>query len=763
MNKNNFSIINLFPDKVLKKKGDGNYKTVCPQCGLQGGRTEGFILFPESNMWYCHSSGKHGGILELVALQNNIINCIDCLEKGEKRRILEAEQFKEVLDLLKNKYGWQTYKGVCDVLKLRQPIQLPNNGKLISTFADELCTRIKNENYLFYRSDTKEIVEIGKIKHPSGECEYRGFVPLTSNRFITFIEKYFKPWQEIYTKQGKKIVNKSMPGSVGSVVLVSDNFIEQMPVINRIFTIQQPIIYKGKLTFPEKGYDIRFGSWLPYNAPSISKPEMSLKEGKEIISYIFNEFCFQSKQDYTNAIASLLTPLLRGLYKTGFSTRTPFVIYEANRERAGKDYAAGITGIVTEGVALEEPPISNNERSNGNNDEIRKKILSAMIAGRKRLHFANNKGNLNNAVFEAYLTAKKISDRLLGTNKNIDLNNEIEYSGSGNIGMTMTPDLANRSIFVKLFLDVEDANSRKFNNANLHKWVLDNRELVLSALYSLIRNWFDNKCPKGSLPFTSYPEWAETCGGIMECAGYDNPCVRDKEMLGVAVDSETSDMKSLFELCFESNGEEWMNKKDIVKLISESEDSLFSYYDFEKNSDQVKFAKKFDKFIGRIFSDVRLVVDDMKIRASRRKYKFTAEKSTFDKKEVFGSDFNVENIEKVAESGRNGRVGRVCLPPSDSLYIRKMGSSENPANPTKNANFDKKAIKNDRQVQFWEAPECDTIKEQCTKEEVFSWCQKNPKHTFEEMFDKLGHGSPKHYNELKSEVNYHVRSKHFSL
>ncbi len=60
-----------------------------------------------------------------------------------------------------------------------------------------------------------------------------------------------------------------------------------------------------------------------------------------------------------------------------------------------------------------------------------------------------------------------------------------------------------------------------------------------------------------------------------------------------------------------------------------------------------------------------------------------------------------------------------------------------------------KVVKNDRQVQFWEAPECDNIKEQCTKNEVLEWCNGNPKHTFEEMFDKLGHGSPKHYNELK--------------
>ena len=76
-------------------------------------------------------------------------------------------------------------------------------------------------------------------------------------------------------------------------------------------------------------------------------------------------------------------------------------------------------------------------------------------------------------------------------NLNITLDNEMDFSLSGNVGIGFTADIANRSRFIRLFLDIEDANSREFHNPNLHKWIKENRGLILSALYTLVRNWVD--------------------------------------------------------------------------------------------------------------------------------------------------------------------------------------------------------------------------------------------------------------------------------
>ena len=556
----------------------------------------------------------------------------------------------------------------------REEIIMPGLGKLISVFAKEVSDEIKDKNEIFFRHSSKEIVEIGKIKdHKTNENIYTGFMEIKPNRFITLIEKYIIPGHEIWNDKQKfyEFKKKSIGSQLSVTLLTSEILQQELPQINRIFTIPLPIKHEGKLTFPKRGYDERFNSWLPYNAPEISNPNMSVEEAKKLLAKIHKEFCFCDKQDYTNAIAALLTPFLRGLFPT-FSTRTPISFYLANRERAGKDYLAGVVGITYEGYDIEESPISNSENSRSNNtEELRKKLLAAMINGRKRLHFANNKGYINNAVFEAVTTAEKYSDRQLGKNDILTFDNEIDYSLSGNVGVGFTPDFANRSRFIRLHLDIEDANARSFDNPNLHKWISENREIILSALYALVRNWMEKGEKKGSVNFASFPIWAEICGGIMEEAGYESPCSPDKETLALGGDSETQDMKQLFEMCFQRYPNQWIQKSDIKDLINREDGSLFAYFDFDKRGDQTKFGNKISRFVGRVLSDIRLMVKDSKIRASRQELKFTKDKIELDKSVIF-DDFGDE-VTTLYKG--NGNSGIHHLPIDTSEKINSIGSS----------------------------------------------------------------------------------------
>jgi len=524
----------------------------------------------------------------------------------------------------------------------KEMIRLPGEGRLISEFAKELADCLKTKKTLFFRESSSDVLEIGDVKDEEDGEEYIGFREVKPERFITLIEKYITPFIRKKGDFGWEEKEKSLNSSTSKTVLMSEILHSSLPPVKRIFTIPIPVIHDGEITFPKKGYDKRFCSWMPLNAPTI-KTDMSLEEAKELIKGIFKEFCFQDHQAYINAIAGLLTPFLKGLYPS-FSTRTPVFMYIANRERAGKDYCADITGLVMEGYAIQEPPISTGEKSSNNNEELRKKVLSALIAGRKRIHFANNKGYINNAVFEGIITSPKYSDRALGRNEILTLDNEIDFSLSGNVGIGFTPDLANRSRMITLFLDIEDANERKFERPNLHAWVLDNRNKVLSALYALVKNWHDNECPEGSVPFSSFPDWAKICGGIMEAAGYDSPCRSDKK-LRVAGDSETTDMKTLFEIGFERYANEWITKKDIRNIIINEDEPLFGYLEFNNKSDQTKFGMMINKFAGRMLSGISLVLQDENVRSSRQKFMFTETKREVDKNKIF------------SESEKDGNLG----------------------------------------------------------------------------------------------------------
>lgn len=500
-------------------------------------------------------------------------------------------------------------------------IIVPHHGKLISDFAEEIGNVLQDKQEIFFRPESMEIVEINKIEKDNDS--FVGFISMKPNRFITLIEQYITPLSYAYDSKEKvfRLKPKSISGDLANTIIQSKNLQEKLPVIQRIFTIPLPIMFNGKLTFPIKGYDSRFNSFLDYNSPELSE-DLTVEIAKEVIENILKEFCFQERKDKINAIAALITPFTRGLFSS-FSVRTPLWIYIANRERAGKDYLAGINGILYEGYALEEPPISMGEQDRGNNEELKKKILSAMISGRKRLHFSNNKGFLNNSVLEAVLTAQKYSDRVLGKNSTLTFDNEMDYSLSGNVGITFTPDLANRSKFIRLFLDIEDANSRNFENPDLHGWIKDNREMILSAFYCLIKNWVNKGMPKGKIPFASFHEWSEIIGGIMESAGYDNPCNIDKESLLIGGDTETNDMKKLFEICNEKWGnEQGVTKKDIREWIKDSGEDIFGYYDFNKREDETRFGLKLSKFVGRILSGIKLIIEDSTVRSARQKLRF---------------------------------------------------------------------------------------------------------------------------------------------
>ena len=548
---------------------------------------------------------------------------------------------------------------------------LDGHGRSISNLSKDIAELLQDKYILFYRPNSRQIVEVGKIKlHNTGEELYTGFINIKDKRLITLLEEYSNVGYIRNTRKGEIFEIKSLSPTKADIVLCSRILEQALPQIERIFPIPLPIMYKGKLTFPKKGFDQRFSSWRPHDSPDIEDPKMDIKKAKEIIDNIFCEFCFRSKQDKTNAIAGLLTPFLRGLF-VDFNTRTPVFFYLGNRERVGKDYCAGITGIVYDGQALDDNPVSSGDRKENNNEELRKKITSALISGRKRMHFANNKGYINNAILEQVSTSKVYSDRLLGKNDLINLPNEMDFSLSGNVGVSYTPDFANRCRFVNLFLDIEDANSRKFDNPLLHEWILKSRGKILSALYSLVKNWIKDKKPEGSIPFASFPNWASICGGIMESAGYDSPCTIDKESLELAGDSETSDMKQLFEICYETYPDQPIKKNQIVELISNKD--LFNYLDFDTLKGKTNFGIKLRKFIGRILSDIKMQVVDSNVRSIRQEYIF----------------------KKVGHVGHVGHVTpmRELISNNKHISIEKVAKVAKVAKNTENIDFSESGVK----------------------------------------------------------------------
>lgn len=495
-------------------------------------------------------------------------------------------------------------------------VQLPQENKVIITaFIKDVAELLKDTN-TFYRIADNAIVEIINNK----------LVLITPARLVSLIENVCVPCIQIYNRYTKseELHKKSASEQTCKILLASPIFHNELRQIEKILTVPIPI-FNDKLTFPIPGYNNNLKLYLNEDAPKLTKPNMELDEAKKILCDMLKEFCFKDDEDGVKALMALLTPYLRGLYND-WNTRTPLFVYFGNRERAGKDYLGTLRIIVFEGLAIEDAPVSTGKRDSGGNEELRKKILSTLMEGKQFMHFSNNKGFINNSILEQIITAKVWGDRVLGGNKTATFSNTLELSLSGNIGTTLTGDLSYRSVIINLFLQIEDANKRKFERPNLHHEIENNRGLILSALYSLVKNWYDNGMKKSEVVFASFPEWAGVCGGILENAGFDNPLTKSDDS-NINIDREHSDMKQLFEYVYERMADSWMTKKEIRNMVMNDDDfnlSVFSYFDLNERSGQIKFAMLLDKYKGRELSGILMSIDETIKTKHKQKLKFSS-------------------------------------------------------------------------------------------------------------------------------------------
>ena len=503
----------------------------------------------------------------------------------------------------------------------KKAILLPGLDRPVGEFAAELAEYYAAQQTLFYRPETSEVVRIGMVKVDDAGHMILGLQPVNENAFVTYLEQDIN----LYTLDGRGERHiRSIPAQTAKLVLASvDQFKMKLPIVKRLLPVPVPRLIEGKLKFPMKGYDSEFMSFVAEDAPEIR--EMSLEDAKGLLlNRVYNEFAFKSSQDKVNAIAHLLTPFCRGLFSRE-TVRSPLFMYLANREGSGKDYCASVTSIVYQGSSAEDPPVSKPE--SGSDDEFRKKVVASFKIGRNLIHSSNNRGFLNSSELEALITKEVYVDRQLGSNTLLEFPNILTISLSANTGLTYPPDLQRRAIFINLFLDIEDPNSRVFKNPDLHGWIKVHRSDILSALYALVRNWVDKGSPHCKQPFASFPEWQAIVGGILEAAGIGTPMQNDV-LNSIGGDEETSSMRQLYELAYQEWGSEWVAKGKIFSELQNADGQffgLFAYLDWERHPESAKMrlGKLLSKYAGRIFADIRM--EELKSaghHSNRSQYRF---------------------------------------------------------------------------------------------------------------------------------------------
>ncbi|MCB1205937.1 MAG: bifunctional DNA primase/polymerase [Verrucomicrobiae bacterium] len=501
----------------------------------------------------------------------------------------------------------------CEKL-LRPQIELPRIGRPQSTFANDVADVLAKtgENFLF----GGQVVEVRTQRESSAKAVK--LHPLEPKETVTAFEKHIEFVKSVEVEKGEfELVPDSM--TKPEILLVSYPLLDKLPVIERLLPQPVPLFDGTRIVVPKAGYDARFRTFVDPNAP---QPEqMSLAEALNVLEdLVGNEdgrgFAWKDEESKVAAISRLLTPYCRGLM--GWK-KAPVFLIMANQPRVGKDTLAYVVIVLYTGVEPTSPPLGKE-----NDDEMKKRILSSLRTGARFIHFANMKGKIDFPSLEAATDASCTwRDRLLGTNKELVLPNEAEYSLSANIGAEWSVDLDGRAVIIRLHYSGEDVNRREFRHSDILGHVRQNRSRILGSMDALVRNWDEKGRPAGPTPHASFPEWAKVVGGIMHAAGLGDPCLRAQDLQGVTGDSETEDMRRLFQIGHVRHGNIFIGKAQLYELIQSNDNSPFEYLELETQSGRTRLGKKLTKFRDRELSGITLKIDDSD--AHRLRYAFIRE------------------------------------------------------------------------------------------------------------------------------------------
>jgi hypothetical protein len=288
----------------------------------------------------------------------------------------------------------------------------------------------------------------------------------------------------------------------------------QFPVLLGI--TQAPVLRPDGTILREAGYDATTrlvyepDPALDLSAVVLYPDAAQLKKALATLDDILTDFPFEDGASRANSLAFLLTPVVR----PAIDGCVPMAVLNGTNPGTGKGLLTSVVSMIATGTAAAVEAAPQTE------EEWRKKITTALRAGRTFIVWDNLRGVLRATSLEAALTATSWSDRLLATNDSCLLFPRATWVATGN-NVSLGPDMARRCYPIRLISpDARPWQRRGFRHPALLPWVTEHRAELLGALLTLARGWFSVGCPDPHVPYLgSFEQWTRVIGGILEHAG----------------------------------------------------------------------------------------------------------------------------------------------------------------------------------------------------------------------------------------------------
>lgn len=414
-------------------------------------------------------------------------------------------------------------------------IELPRDGRPESAFARE-AGEVCRENGV-YRRDTVPVL----VNRESGAIDV-----LRSETFQTYLERFAITYKSRWRGKGDEAEEVKLPStmanSTAKTTLASLDFIYRQRSLERVNLVRQPVLRKdGRIELLREGYDEETGILTRPSEVQV-RDDMSLEQAVALIVDLHREFDFAGwngsrtkARDLAAHVAAMLAfygaSLLPGL------AQRLGVLYNANSHRSGKTLLFKmVVAPVLGRVRVRSLP--------RNDEEFRKMLDSAALNASPYIILDDVGGNLRNNDLNAFMTSAHWSGRVMHSQKEFEVVNRAMVFVTGH-NLSVESDLAGRLLQVKLHLNEADVRERRIMRVVDDEYLARTaiRSDILTALWTIIREWDAAGRRKGTTRMGGFERWGEIFGGCVEFAGFGDPCERPPD--DGDADSEFEDMLAL--------------------------------------------------------------------------------------------------------------------------------------------------------------------------------------------------------------------------
>jgi hypothetical protein len=357
-----------------------------------------------------------------------------------------------------------------------------------------------------------------------------------------------------------------------------------------------PVLRKDGSILMEAGYDHMSGLFY-CPAKGLEVPEIpanptpaNIKKALDVIEEAIGEFPYDSDASKANAMALLLTPIVR----------PAIALLDAPQQGTGKSLLSSVIAITATGrsSAMMAAP--------DNDEEWRKRITATLYSGPNVITVDNIEGQLKAPSLANALTAEVWKDRLLGRSESIELPQLATWMATGN-NIRLGGDLQRRAFWIRL-----DAHSgkpwlgRKFKHHDLKEWVMENRGRIIGALLTMTRAWFNAGQPLAKSPVLgTFEAWSRTIGGILEYAGVSG-FLGNLQGLYNQADEEAAEWESfLLALAAHFKGRDFTTATLVEALESLSDLAAYLPEDLAESWNNRSVGASLSKRLGKSFSKVQ--------------------------------------------------------------------------------------------------------------------------------------------------------------